>query len=119
MSNEEQSRRGFLKGAGFVAGGILGGAAVPEVTQAQGQTRTTPLSKGARFRAALATGQPLMLPVVESKAMLLAQLAGLSALPREAIIRPSLSFWNITRKNPKQLWRFVAKALLLTPAALI
>ena len=68
MSNEEQSRRGFLKGAGLVAGGILGGTVLPDVdaAQVQAQTNTVSMSKGARFRAALATGQPLLLPVVES-----------------------------------------------------
>ena len=68
MSNEEQSRRNFLKGAGLVASGVFGGTVLPEVAgaQARGQTSTTAMSKGERFRAALATGQPLMLPVVES-----------------------------------------------------
>ena len=68
MSNEEQSRRGFLKGAGLVAGGILGGTVLPDVAaaQAQAQANTASMSKCARFRAALATGQPLLLPVVES-----------------------------------------------------
>jgi methylisocitrate lyase len=40
----------------------------PEIaaTRARAQTSPPAASKGARFRAALATGQPLMLPVVES-----------------------------------------------------
>jgi len=68
MSNEEQSRRGFLKDAGLIAGGFLGGAALPGVATAQapGQSGAASMSKGARFRAALASGQPLLLPVVES-----------------------------------------------------
>ncbi len=68
MSNDEQSRRGFLTRAGLVAGGILGESVMPDVAavQAQGSAAAAPRSKGARFRAALATGQPLMLPVVES-----------------------------------------------------
>jgi len=68
MSNEEQSRRGFLKEAGLVAGGLLGATVRPDVAaaQAQGQASAASMSKGARFRAALATGKPLMLPVVES-----------------------------------------------------
>jgi methylisocitrate lyase len=68
MSNEEQTRRGFLKGAGLLASGVLGATVGPEAAsaQTQGQTGTTLMSKGARFRAALASGQPLMLPVVES-----------------------------------------------------
>jgi methylisocitrate lyase len=67
MSTDDRSRRGFLKGAGVVAGGVLGGSIRPDVEAAQSSGRaSTPTSKGARFRAALATGQPLMLPVVES-----------------------------------------------------
>jgi methylisocitrate lyase len=64
MSNEEPSRRKFITGAGLAATGLV----LPETAavQAQGQAGTTPRSKGARFRAALATGQPLLLPVVES-----------------------------------------------------
>ncbi len=64
MSNEDQSRRGFIKGAGLAATGLV----LPEIAaaQAQGQAGTAPMSKAARFRAALATGQPLLLPVVES-----------------------------------------------------
>jgi methylisocitrate lyase len=67
MSEQEQSRRRFLKGAGAMAG-VLGGAVLPQVAAAQtgGQTGPAPASKGARFRAALAAGRPLMLPVVES-----------------------------------------------------
>jgi 2-methylisocitrate lyase-like PEP mutase family enzyme len=68
MSSEERSRRGFLKGAGLVASSLIGGTLLPEgaAAQAQGQTISASTSKGARFRAALATGQPLLLPVVES-----------------------------------------------------
>jgi methylisocitrate lyase len=68
MSNEDQSRRGFLKGAGIVAGGLIGESVLPEAAAAQTQSRTgsAAMSKGARFRAALAGGQPLLLPVVES-----------------------------------------------------
>ena len=55
MSNEEQTRRGFLKGAGLVASSVLGATVGPEAApaQAQGQTGTTQMSKAARFRAAL------------------------------------------------------------------
>jgi methylisocitrate lyase len=68
MSNEEQSRRGFLKGAGLIAGGFLGESVLPDAAAAQSGARTTTaaMSKGARFRAALSAGQPLLLPVVES-----------------------------------------------------
>ncbi len=68
MSHDERSRREFLKGAGLAAGGLLGGSALPGAAPApaQGQSGAASMSKGARFRAALASGQPLMLPVVES-----------------------------------------------------
>jgi methylisocitrate lyase len=65
--SDQQSRRGFLKGAGAAAGGVLGAAIVPEAGAAQTRQATqTPRSKAARFRAALASGEPLVLPVVES-----------------------------------------------------
>lgn len=68
MSRDQQSRRGFLKGAGVAAGGVLGSAIVPEAVAAQsGQPAgASSGSKAARFRAALASGEPLVLPVVES-----------------------------------------------------
>ena len=65
--SDQQSRRGFLKGAGAAAGGVLGAAIVPEAGAAQTRQPTpAPGSKAARFRAALAGGEPLVLPVVES-----------------------------------------------------
>jgi 2-methylisocitrate lyase-like PEP mutase family enzyme len=64
---DQQSRRGFLKGASAAAGGVLGAAIVPEAGAAQTrQTAQASGSKAARFRAALASGEPLVLPVVES-----------------------------------------------------
>jgi 2-methylisocitrate lyase-like PEP mutase family enzyme len=68
MSNDEQSRRGFIKEAGLVASGLLGATVLPEVAAAQNQVPAgaASMSKGARFRAAVASGQPLLLPVVES-----------------------------------------------------
>jgi 2-methylisocitrate lyase-like PEP mutase family enzyme len=65
--SDQHSRRGFLKGAGAAAGGVLGTAIVPEAGAAQArQAAQAPGSKAARFRAALASGEPLVLPVVES-----------------------------------------------------
>ena len=67
MSDDDRSRRGFLKGAGIVAGGLLGESVLADAaTQAQNGSGASSMSKGARFRAALAKGQPLLLPVVES-----------------------------------------------------
>ena len=74
MAKENHSRRGFIKGAGLAAGGVLGSTILAETLAAQrGQGRgqaaaagSASMSKGARFRAALASGEPLVLPVVES-----------------------------------------------------
>jgi 2-methylisocitrate lyase-like PEP mutase family enzyme len=69
MPIDDHSRRGFLVGAGLVAGSLVGDAVLPGTAEAQarqGGTPPAPASKGARFRAALAAGKPMMLPVVES-----------------------------------------------------
>jgi methylisocitrate lyase len=69
MPIDDHSRRGFLVGAGLVAGGLVGDAVLPATAEAQGRaggTSQAPATKGARFRAALAAGKPMMLPVVES-----------------------------------------------------
>jgi 2-methylisocitrate lyase-like PEP mutase family enzyme len=68
MTRDQKSRRGFLKGAGVAAGGVLGSAIVPKAVAAQSRQTAgaSSSSKGARFRAALASGEPLVLPVVES-----------------------------------------------------
>jgi methylisocitrate lyase len=79
MAREKQSRRRFIKGAGLAAGGVLGAnllAPTAAAQQAQSSSSgSASMSKGARFRAALATGEPLVLPVVES--ILLARLCEL------------------------------------------
>ena len=66
--NDEQSRRHFLAQTGLVAGALVGESVLPEASalQAQGAPSVAAKSKGARFRASLAAGQPLILPVVES-----------------------------------------------------
>ena len=71
MSKEPQSRRGFIKGAGLAAGSVLGSTMLSESLAAQrGQSGAAAgsgsMSKGARLRAALATGEPLVMPVVQS-----------------------------------------------------
>ena len=69
MPIDDQSRRGFLVGAGIVAGSLVGDAVLPATAEAQarpGGAAQAPATKGARFRAALAAGTPMMLPVVES-----------------------------------------------------
>ena len=69
MPIDDQSRRGFLAGAGLVAGSLVGDAILPGTAEAQtrpGGTSQAPATKGARFRAALAAATPMMLPVVES-----------------------------------------------------
>jgi 2-methylisocitrate lyase-like PEP mutase family enzyme len=68
MVNDDQGRRAFLAQAGLVAGVVVGETVLPGAASAQepGPANAPPKSKGARFRAAIASGQPLMLPVVES-----------------------------------------------------
>jgi 2-methylisocitrate lyase-like PEP mutase family enzyme len=75
MSKEEQNRRGFIKNAGLAASSVLGSTILSESLDAQrGQGRgqgavaagSGSMSKGARLRAALATGEPLIMPVVQS-----------------------------------------------------
>ena len=69
MPIDDHSRRGFLVGAGLVAGGLVGDAVLHATAEAQarpGGTQAATASKGARFRAAIAAGKPMMLPVVES-----------------------------------------------------
>ena len=69
MPIDDHSRRGFLVGAGLVAGSLVGDTVLSGTAEAQarpGGTSPAPASKGARFRAALAAGTPMMLPVVES-----------------------------------------------------
>jgi 2-methylisocitrate lyase-like PEP mutase family enzyme len=65
MSSDEQSRRDFLATAAALAGAAVGQAVVSQSAAAQ-EPVSRAASKGARFRRALASGQPLMLPVVES-----------------------------------------------------
>jgi methylisocitrate lyase len=67
MSIDDRARRDFLVGAGLVAGSLVGDAVLPGgAAQAQGRSPGPAASKGARFRAAVSSGQPLLLPVVES-----------------------------------------------------
>jgi 2-methylisocitrate lyase-like PEP mutase family enzyme len=66
MSNDEQSRRDFLTTAGVLAGSVVAQAVVSQSASAQERASSAPLSKGTRFRRALASGEPIMLPVVES-----------------------------------------------------
>ena len=68
MNDEQSSRRHFLAQTGLVAGALVGESVLPEASalQAQGAPSGAAKSKGARFRASIAAGQPLILPVVES-----------------------------------------------------
>jgi len=60
---------------------MLGGTLLPDGVAAQGRSPAAApsMSKGARFRAALATGQPLLLPVVES--IMLTRLCEIEGFP--------------------------------------
>jgi methylisocitrate lyase len=65
MSSDEQNRRDFLATAGVLAG-LVGQTVISDSASAQEAVGAATPSKGARFRRALAGGQPIMLPVVES-----------------------------------------------------
>ena len=57
MPVDDQSRRGFLVGAGLVAGSLVGDAVLPQAAEAQARqsgTPAAPASRSARFRAAIA-----------------------------------------------------------------
>ena len=63
MPIDDHSRRGFLVGAGLVAGSLVGDAVLPGTAEAQTRpsgSSQAPSSKGARFRAALAAGKPMI-----------------------------------------------------------
>ncbi len=74
MTNDNQSRRGFIKEAGLATGAVLGtsifqsesAAAQSGAGKPSAAGEVTEMSKGARLRAAIASGEPLVLPVVES-----------------------------------------------------
>jgi 2-methylisocitrate lyase-like PEP mutase family enzyme len=77
MTKTEQSRRGFIKGAGLAgaglaAGGVVGSTVFPQPTSAQSARAgggAASMSKGARFRAAVANPAGLVMPVVNSVLM--------------------------------------------------
>src|SRR6188508_2789503 len=73
MTNDNKSRRGFIKEAGLATGAVLGTSILPSGSAAAQSGGVKPsagdvtaMSKGARVRAAIASGEPLVLPVVES-----------------------------------------------------
>ncbi|HTI41631.1 MAG TPA: isocitrate lyase/PEP mutase family protein [Vicinamibacterales bacterium] len=55
------NRRDFVRAAGLTASGLIVGAA-PLATAAQAQTRATPRTMGARFRALMNAADPLICP---------------------------------------------------------
>lgn len=57
----KQSRRGFIKGAGLMAGGLMGSSVV---SAEPAQSLSGSMSKGAQFRALLARPEPLLCPAV-------------------------------------------------------
>jgi methylisocitrate lyase len=59
------SRRGFIRGAGILAGGVIGSGIISGAgTSEQSQNTSLPSSKGALFRSLLAKPDPLVMPVV-------------------------------------------------------
>lgn len=72
MANSKHSRRGFITKAGMVGAGASIFAQPLGAQSGPGAAASASMSKGARFRASLAKGQPIVLPVVTS--VLLARL---------------------------------------------
>ena len=84
MRKAKQDRRGFLKGAGVMAGSVLGAnilsqGAGAEAMQTSRGPAARPTSKGAQFRALIARPDPLVMPVVQT--ILQARLAELEGFP--------------------------------------
>jgi 2-methylisocitrate lyase-like PEP mutase family enzyme len=82
--DSKQGRRGFLKGAGVMAGSVLGtnilsSGGVAEAMQTSRASTFTSMSKGAQFRALIAKPDPLVMPVVQT--ILQARLAELEGFP--------------------------------------
>lgn len=82
MAKQKRSRRGFIKGAGLVAGSVLSSSLVPTSSLSQPvQIPAPPASKGAQFRALMAKPDPLIMPVANSVLMArLCEMEGFQAL---------------------------------------
>jgi 2-methylisocitrate lyase-like PEP mutase family enzyme len=80
-----ESRRGFIKETGLMVGGVLGtsvigGGAVAEAQRGgAAPAAATSMSKGAQLRAAVAKGEPLLIPHVNN--VFIARLAEMEGFP--------------------------------------
>src|SRR5581483_3397780 len=65
MAQEKPGRRGFIKGAGLLTGGVLSSGFFPSSAVAQsGETTSAPASKSARLRSLLAKSELIVAPIV-------------------------------------------------------
>lgn len=82
---KQESRRGFIKDAGKMVGGVLGTSVIANtVAEAQsggpaGGSPAVQMNKGAQLRAALAKGEPLLIPHVNN--VFIARLAEMEGFP--------------------------------------
>lgn len=82
MAKQNQNRRGFIRGAGLMAGGVLTSSVLPtNAVAGPAQAAAQSMSKGAQFRALMAKPDPLIMPVADSVQMArLCELDGFQAL---------------------------------------
>jgi 2-methylisocitrate lyase-like PEP mutase family enzyme len=65
MANEKQGRRGFIKHAGMVTGGIFSSSFLPSSAVAQsGQASSATGNKGAKLRSLLAKSEMIVAPII-------------------------------------------------------
>src|SRR5262245_5961822 len=82
MAKHKGSRRGFIKGAGLMAGSVVTSSVLPTSSlSAPVQTPPQPSSKAALFRALMAKPDPIVMPVANSVLMArLCEMEGFQAL---------------------------------------
>jgi 2-methylisocitrate lyase-like PEP mutase family enzyme len=82
MAKQKQGRRGFIKGAGLMASGVLSSSFMPSSAVAQsGQTSPVTGSKGAQLRSLLAKSEMVVAPIVpDIVAARLCELEGFPAI---------------------------------------
>lgn len=82
MAKQKQSRRGFIKGASLITGGVLTSNVLsPNAVAEPTQTPARPITKPAQFRALMAKPDPLIMPVANSIQMArLCEMEGFQAL---------------------------------------
>ncbi|HYR82477.1 MAG TPA: isocitrate lyase/phosphoenolpyruvate mutase family protein [Terriglobia bacterium] len=91
MAKQKQGRRGFMKGAGLVAGGVLSSSILPSSAQS-GQTAPGTGSKGAQFRSLLAKSEVVVAPIVPD--IVAARLCELEGFPAVQIGDSQPTTWH-------------------------